>query len=471
MSDSSNLNVLVVTEDRRVLRQISRFLAALGYQVETLAAADQVPFLLETNSPDFLLLDADPDLAGALSLCRSACVAEGPRSCYTFLMLGEFQAEAIEEALRAGVDDFLPKPIRYVELLARLRAGARSLEFERRWRRQNAVEPRTGLPNRWAFLESVRDSAKGQPNVRGACVLMELDLLDPIHRKHGHPTADALVRTIAERLRQASADGDVLASFGAGRFAIWLTNHSEAEAAEWAERLRASLAEADVTLGAATLRVTASFGVAAGESQPVDAEMLVDQAVAALEDTKSSGRNCVTRFDQHRDDTKTWAESVAQGRLLEQAVAGDLMTPCPLLLQPDYTIARAAAASRPSGLKFLPVIGDDGRLAGMIAAEALLAKPKAEAAADLRVGDVMTTDVAVVDEDAPLPVLMDLLLKESWPVVVILADDRPVGCVTADSLASLGARITPASFSPAQPCSNSTSYLVVPDLCPAGDGN
>jgi diguanylate cyclase (GGDEF)-like protein len=471
--NSPGLKVLVVTDERRMLRQVSSFLAALGYQVQSVAAPGQALALLETSPPDFLLLDAELDGLDALEFCRSARLRDGPSPCYTFLMVGDGQADDLAEALEAGVDDFLPKPLRYVELLARLRAGARSLEFERRWRRQTRVDPLTGLMNRWAFLETVRGSAakEGEAHRPAACVMADLDFLEPINLTHGRPAGDAVVRAVAERLRQHAAEGEVLAGFGGGRFCIWLPNLTEAEAIERAERFRAALAENDIPLDRAPLRVTASFGVAVSDAPGVDAEKLVEQASSALHDAKSSGRNCVTRFGEHRDDTKSWVESVAHGKLLEQAVARDLMTPCTVLLHAEHAIARAAAVARSTGLKFLPVVDGEGRLAGMIAAEAVLAKPKAGAAAALRVGDVMTTKMAVVDEDAGLPILMDLLFKESWPVVVVTASDLPVGCVTVDSLASLGARITADSFAPSVPYASSNAYLVVPDLCPAQEGN
>jgi diguanylate cyclase (GGDEF)-like protein len=466
--NSPGLKVLVITDERRILRQVSKFLAALGYEVQPVAAADQVGVLLETNPPDFLLLDAELDAFDALEFCRSARMAEGPSPCYTLLMVGDARAEDLEEALEAGVDDFLPKPIRYVELLARLRAGARSLEFERRWRRQAAVDPLTGLMNRWAFLETVRRSApkEGESRCRDACIIMDLDFLEAINLKYGRAIGNAVVRAAADRLREQASDGQVLAGFGGGRFCIWLSILTDDEAAQQAERFRTALAETDISLDAARLRVTASFGIATSDAQRGDVEKLVEQACSALQDAKNSGRDCVTRFGQHHDDTKTWVESVADGKLLEQAVARDLMTPCTVLLHAEHAVARAAAVVRATGLKFLPVVDGEGKLAGMIAAEAVLAKPKASAAGSLRVGDVMTREMAVVDEDAGLPILMNLLFKESWPVVVVTSSDMPVGCVAVESLASLGARITVDSFAPALPYASSNDYLVVPDLCP-----
>ena len=62
---------------------------------------------------------------------------------YTFLMVRDVKAEGLTEALMAGVDDFLAKPLVYGELLARLRSGARVLEYERRMRQQSAIDQTT----------------------------------------------------------------------------------------------------------------------------------------------------------------------------------------------------------------------------------------------------------------------------------------------------------------------------------------
>ena len=52
---------------------------------------------------------------------------------------------------------------------------------------------------------------------------------------------------------------------------------------------------------------------------------------------------------------------------------------------------------------------------------------------------------------------------------MITRDRRPVGIVTLDSLGVLGSKLTTDSFLPDVPFSQTSSYLVVPDLCLAAE--
>ncbi len=49
------------------------------------------------------------------------------------LMTGSEDTEGVIEALDAGADDFLPKPVRLDELVARVKAHLRTLELDATW--------------------------------------------------------------------------------------------------------------------------------------------------------------------------------------------------------------------------------------------------------------------------------------------------------------------------------------------------
>ncbi len=117
---TSPLVVLLVAEDRQVLRHLSKALVAFGY--EAWQAADQETALkaIDVKRPDFLLVDADERRHEALQLCRIASAKDCAAGPSIFLIAASLAASDLTEALEAGVDDFLAKPIVYGELLARL---------------------------------------------------------------------------------------------------------------------------------------------------------------------------------------------------------------------------------------------------------------------------------------------------------------------------------------------------------------
>ena len=89
-------------------------------------------------------------------------------------------------------------------------------------------------------------------------------------------------------------------------------------------------------------------------------------------------------------------------------IAGDLMTAPPATASPGDTVEHAAKIMYLRGVKRLPVVDDDGRLAGIVSRADVLAvygRPDAEIAGDIRTGvltpgddtDHGTVDVAVTD--------------------------------------------------------------------------
>lgn len=466
---SRPLSVLIVSDERKTLRHLSRFLGALGYQVWEATTTEQALAVLEAAPPDFLIGDSEPATPGAGELCRMAGRQTRSGPVYTFLMVQRPEARQLVQALEAGVDDFLAKPIIHAELLARLRAGARVLELERRLQQQSGVEPLTGLSNRNAFEDRVRAELArvARNHTPPACVLLDVDFLKRINHAHGTAAGSAVLRSVAGELGRLCAPPKVVSCFGAGRFGVLVPESSAAEAAAWAEEVRAALAQKEIDLGGQTVRLTASFGAAGGEDGVPAAEDLLDRASEALQSAKSSGRNCVVRFGQFDDETAAWADLATPGRLFDRTVARDVMKPCTLLLRPRQTTQQAAALLEQTGLSEAPVVDADGCLVGLLAAETVLDRPGDADVSLARVVEVMSTEPASYEENTPFATLLDFFSHDARSAVVIVRDGRPTGLVSTAGLASLSEPLTTASFAPAGPYSAGSEYLPVPDPVPA----
>lgn len=465
---SRPFRILLFSAQRGIMRHLSKFLGAVGYEVQQVADSQHALAILDDDPPDFLILDAKPDVPAAVHWCRQAFGQARPGYVYTLLLVENPTADDLLGAVEAGVDDFLARPIVYGELLVRLRAGARVLEFERRIRQQAGVDRLTGLPNRWQFQKRwSADWPAGEDTHRtAACVMTDVDFLASINRAHGRTAGDAVIRAVADKLRESCGDATSLGCFGGGRFCVWLPEKSDLEAAAWAERSRQTLAEMEVEFRDTALRITASFGVAACPHEQPDAEAVIQHAAEALQAAKCSGRNCVVRSGQFDDDAQAWADFAAPGKLFERTVARDVMTPCTLVLGSGDTMGRAAALFRRTGVKALPVVDADGNLAGLVSQQSVLGGPDGEQLAALTVGEVMATEVPRYQENASLAELKDFFTRDSRAQVVIVCDQRPTGLVTPNSLAALGVPLQSDTFAPADPYASSTAYLRVADLSP-----
>lgn len=460
------LKILISSEKRSLLRGLSRFLGAFGYEVHQAAQPELAARVLEWAKPDVVIVDGEPSVLHALELCRSVRDPQR-RHAHVFLLLGSPNPDDLIDALETGVDDFLAKPIVYGELLVRLRAGVRASEFERRVREQERVDPLSGLLRRWAFHEALARSlsAGSGAETSGSCVAVEIDFFEQLKDVHGRAVGDAIVRAVAAKLSSLCADSDLLARFAGGRFGVWLAGASEDAAVEWAERARRAIEEAAVDLADTTLGCTASVGVAEWAEGLSDAESLVRRALEALECAKTSGRQCVVRFGEFDAEAEAWEELAAPGKLFEQTLAQDVMTPWPLLLRSNQTAARAAAALRQTGLRCVPVVDADGKFVGLVSADRLRAEPSANDVLAGPISEIVETDVATCDGGASFSELIRSLEHSSGSIVVVLRNDSPTGFLTLKTLAAMSKPVDVGGFRSDVPCSWASDYLLVHDAC------
>ncbi len=117
------MRVLVVEDDRRIASDVSRALAAAGYVVETVRDGAEAWFRGDTEDYAAIILDLGlPGMDGLAVLKRWR--QNGRRTPVLILTARGSWAERVD-GIDAGADDYLPKPFRMEELLARLRSIVR----------------------------------------------------------------------------------------------------------------------------------------------------------------------------------------------------------------------------------------------------------------------------------------------------------------------------------------------------------
>lgn len=458
---SRPLKILMVAQDRGLLRHLSKSLAVLGYETKQAADGERGLQILEGERPELLLVDAEPDPAAALALCRAVAASE--HSPFTLLLVTDPSPRFLTEALTAGADDFLVRPVVYGEMLARLRAAARTIEFERRCRTQTQVDRLTQLPTRVPRTWPAGDpKATCMLQSSGSCVAIDIDLLRRINRVHGEPAGDAAILAVAECLRSHATQGNALLSGDGGRFCVLMAGADESEAAAWAEAATEAIAAIRVPCGTSEIALTASFGVAASDEKAAMPEAVLARAEQALQTAKQSGRSSVVRYGELEDDSLAWSDM----GIFERTTALDLMTPCTLAVRGEESLSYAAALLKRSPQPALPVVDTAGRLVGLLLAEELSSSISARSEKDRTVADAMSGDAPTFDEFATFASLRDFFTQDSRSVAAVTRGGRPIGLVTPDNLAALCQPLTADSFAPSCAESDSTDYLVVPDLRP-----
>src|SRR3954454_2023700 len=117
------MRVLIAEDEERVADAIARGLRREGLAVDVAHDGENALYKARVHEYDVVVLDRDlPRLHGD-DVCR-ALNSEQPETKVLMLTAAR-ELDDVVEGLALGADDYLPKPFRFAELLARLNALAR----------------------------------------------------------------------------------------------------------------------------------------------------------------------------------------------------------------------------------------------------------------------------------------------------------------------------------------------------------
>jgi diguanylate cyclase (GGDEF)-like protein len=158
----------------------------------------------------------------------------------------------------------------------------------------------TGLPNRTLILDRVTQlmlrARREQTPI--AALFIDLDNFKAINDSLGHAAGDDLLRAVASRLTAVVRESDAVGRLGGDEFVVIASELSFASGPELiAERLLEALDQPFKIAGSghASLKVTASIGIAAGDRECAD-ELLRDADIAMYQ-AKWDGRHRYVLFE------------------------------------------------------------------------------------------------------------------------------------------------------------------------------
>jgi len=232
------------------------------------------------------------------------------------------------------------------------------------------TDPLTGLANRLLVRELLEEAVLRQWDGQGGCALLlvDLDRFKLVNDTLGHAIGDQLLVEVGRRLEKSVGEGGRVGRIGGDEFAIvWNGGCDRGQLTALADGIIADLSKS-FTIGAATLHVGATIGIAVGPSDGTFEEQLMRNADLALYRAKEAGRGGHAFFERYMFD------EAEDHRLLEQdvreALSGDGLA---LAYQPIINAQTGEVVAREALLRwrhskrgdippdqFIPIIEDAG---------------------------------------------------------------------------------------------------------------
>jgi diguanylate cyclase (GGDEF)-like protein len=325
--------VLIVEDDRSqaifaesILRKAGMATSAV---TDPLAALDR----LDAFKPELILMDLYMPNCSGMEL--TAIIREREEFINTPIVFlsGEQDQDKHFEALNAGGDDFLSKPIRPKHLISAVTNRVRRARSQgRRSQAQNPRDPVTGLYERAHLFDRLNALLAGEePAAHGGGLLyVEIDGASQIRERVGLTNFDALLSQVGAYIASHIDPKDLAARFGDTSFVILAHAGAEGDLAQLAGELRTHTTREVFEHEGKTLTASLAFGICLFSAGLGDAGTMLNAAERAMSEARAPGQNRVGVFQPALPRSSSDAEQ-ALAQLVHDALdAGDFQ----LLFQP-----------------------------------------------------------------------------------------------------------------------------------------
>ncbi len=302
---SEKVKILVVDDDPNTLEVICEALVQAGYVVDKASQADEALRKVDSFSPTIVLTDHDmPGLTG-LEMLEDLRRQKNYTTVIFISARGE--SSLVAQALRAGADDYIRKPFRFEEMLARIEASLRVnnlhrdlLEANDKLQKMVELDYLTGLYNMRSMYDRIDFELKrGRRFGRNvSCIMMDMDHFKSVNDTNDHLFGSFVLKETGEIIKNTMREIDFAARYGGDEFLMVLTETDKEGTMIFCNRLRENILNHTFDDGKSSMKLTVSIGFCVTKgSEGLDARALVRRADHALYDAKDYGRNRVSVYE------------------------------------------------------------------------------------------------------------------------------------------------------------------------------
>lgn len=287
--------VLIVDQNRSQAADAARCLVERGMTARIAANGQAALAALTEFRPDAIVLDCDlPDVRG---IELTQLIRQQPEFAAVPIILAADAAGMGQrfDAIAAGGDEFLQKPVKARHLISAVQARAQRAH----WLREMLGSPggrdsRTSLYSRTTFIEKL-ELALGDRSA--ALMFIALDNARQLREQIGLSGLAALDAHIGNLLRSQLDELDLSSQYQDFHYCTLLHRRSRNDVTSAAERIRAVLVEQPWQFNGRAYALTASLGMALLGGDQVSVDGVVNNAQAAQLAAAHLGGNRVLWFE------------------------------------------------------------------------------------------------------------------------------------------------------------------------------
>jgi len=292
---ASDIHILIVDDDATVRYLMNEFMQTVGYNSHMAASGEEALDKLRNRTADVVITDIMMPGMDGLELTE---LIRQKYNSEIIVMTGYSGDYSYEEVINKGASDFVFKPVRFEELLLRLKRVLRERYLKEELRKLAITDDLTRLYNARHFYKQLRQETDRCIRYQHplSLLLLDIDYFKSYNDNYGHLAGNDVLAKLGQTIRSTLRRLDSAYRYGGEEFTIILPETDGEEAQKAARRIADAIsAEKFSPIPGSEIRITMSIGVA--EYCPEeDMESFIKRADMAMFASKQSGRNRITFF-------------------------------------------------------------------------------------------------------------------------------------------------------------------------------
>lgn len=294
--------ILIVDDDAAIRESMKEFLEMEDYDADAVSSAEEAIEYLKCSKVDIVVTDIMMLGMDGLELTN---IIKQEYDTDVIVMTGYSGDHSYEEAISRGASDFVFKPVRFEELLLRLKRviKERQLAVERdqmleKLKKLAITDGLTKLYNSRYFYKQLDlevDRLK-RYNHALSLLLIDIDHFKHYNDSYGHLEGDKVLIRLGQIIKACLRRMDTAHRYGGEEFTVILPETGSEEAAVVADRIRSAI-ESEVFHPAPNLEITITVSIGVTEYKTDERiSAFVQRADKAMYLSKDQGRNRVSHI-------------------------------------------------------------------------------------------------------------------------------------------------------------------------------
>lgn len=304
--------VLIVDDNLTNSTFCEKLLTKNGYETSVCSSGEEALEFIGKNTPDLILLDIVMPGIDGYEFCDQLKRTPRLKDTPVIFLSAMNDETSIINGFKSGGVDFITRPFRGQELLARTRTHIELKRAKEKLLRMAVTDELTGLFNRRYFMSRLNQEFERVKRYESifTFIMIDIDFFKKINDTHGHLAGDFVLRNVAEMMNKSRRLSDTVGRIGGEEFAILLPETEIGYGVEIAGRLRKKIEKSAIEFENKKMNVTISAGISDSDSGDLTVDAVLNRADVALYEAKDKGRNMVRAIrPEHRRNFEVPANS------------------------------------------------------------------------------------------------------------------------------------------------------------------